>query len=139
MEERFRGRPATRRPRASGPSPDSRSDSGYASRLWLRSRGQVQVVDVDDIEWIESDLRYSWVHLRSGESRKIREPIGRVESLLDPGRFARVHRSAIVNLDCVSEVISSAREKAIVLKNGTRLPMSRTGRQRLLGSTIASR
>lgn len=134
-DERFRARLAPRRERTD----DAPLDSGHGTRLWIRARGQVQVVDIDDIDWIESDLRYCWLHLRGGERRRIRESIGHLEKRLDPRRFARVHRSAIVPVDRISEVISSAREHAIVLKNGTRIPMSRSGRRRLLGSTSAPR
>lgn len=115
----------------SGSAQPAVSESTFAQRLWIRSRGQVQVVDVGDIEWIESDLRYCWIHLTSGEKRKVREPISRVESRLDPARFVRVHRSVIVHLERVAEAISSTQAKAIVLKNGTRLPMSRSGRRRV--------
>jgi two-component system LytT family response regulator len=111
---------------ASDGSERSRERAAFGPRMWVHSRGQVQVVDVDQIEWIESDLRYSWIHLRNGERRRLREPISSIEQRLDPARFARVHRSVIVNLDSVAEAISSAKTKAIILKNGTRLPMSRS-------------
>jgi two-component system LytT family response regulator len=114
-------------------------EAPFSSRLWMRSRGHVQIIEVDDIEWIQSELRYCRVYLRSGEVRRVREPISRIERRLDPARFARVHRSVIVNLERVAQAISSAREKAVVLKSGTRLPMSRSGRHRLLGSSSDSR
>ena len=109
----------------------------FGARLWIRSRGHVQILEVDDIEWIQSELRYCRVHLRNGDVRRVREPISRIEQRLDPERFARVHRSVIVNLERVAQAISSAREKTIVLKSGTRLPMSRSGRHRLLRSSAA--
>jgi DNA-binding LytR/AlgR family response regulator len=115
------------------------TEAPFSSRLWMRSRGHVQIIEVDEIEWIQSDLRYCRVYLRSGEVRRVREPIGSIERRLDPERFARVHRSVIVNLERVAQAISSAREKAVVLKSGTRLPMSRSGRHRLLGSSDSSR
>jgi len=118
-------------------APDT--EAPFSSRLWMRSRGRVQIIEVDEIEWIQSELRYCRVYLRSGEVRRVREPISRIERRLDPVRFARVHRSVIVNLERVAQAISSAREKAVVLKSGTRLPMSRSGRHRLLGSSSDSR
>ena len=114
-------------PASSGAEPRATARTGgFGSRMWMHSRGQVHVVDVDDIEWIGSDLRYSWVHLRNGESRRVREPISRIERRLDPARFARVHRSVIVNLASVAEAVSSAKTKAVILKSGRRLPMSRS-------------
>lgn len=117
-----------------GPRADAR-ESGFGPRMWMHARGQVQVVDVNEIEWIESDLRYSWIHLRSGESRRLREPISRIEARLDPARFARVHRSVIVNLDSVVEAVSSAKTKAVILKSGARLPMSRSRKHNIFFPT----
>lgn len=106
---------------------DARS---YTKRLWIRSRGQVLILSVDDIDWIEADAKYSCVHTR-GAMHRLREPISRVEARLDPARFARVHRSAIVNLDRVVEVLSSAGSQSVVLKDGTRIPMSRSQKLRV--------
>jgi two-component system LytT family response regulator len=102
----------------------------YPQRLWIRSRGQVLVLNVDEIDWIEADAKYSIVH--QGEaSHRLREPISRIESRLDPARFSRVHRSAIVNLDHVSEVVSSGGSQFMVLDGGARIPMSRAQRPRI--------
>ena len=142
FRERLHGFPvaSTSEPARDGIAGDSEAvASGHGSRLWMRSRGQVQIVDFDDIEWIESELRYCWLHLRSGESRRYRETISRLEKRLDPARFARVHRSVIVNLDSVAEAISSATSKVVVLKNGTRLPISRSRRRCVFGSLTPPR
>ena len=102
----------------------------YPQRLWIRSRGQVLVVNVDEIDWVEADAKYSCVHTREGLHR-LREPISRIEARLDPTRFSRVHRSAIVNLDRVVEVVSSAGTQSVMLKDGTRIPMSRSHKLRV--------
>ena len=81
--------------------------------------------------WVEADAKYSCVHLRGGETHRLREPISRVEARLDPSRFARVHRSAIVNLDRVVEVLSGAGSQTVVMKDGTRVPMSRSQKLRV--------
>jgi two-component system LytT family response regulator len=102
----------------------------YPQRLWIRSRGQVLVLNVDEIEWIEADAKYSIVH-QGATSHRLREPISRIEARLDPSRFSRVHRSAIVNLDRVVEVVSSGGNQSIVLEDGSRIPMSRSQRLRV--------
>jgi two-component system LytT family response regulator len=99
-------------------------------RLWIRSRGQVRSVDVDDIDWIEADAKYSRIHTRQ-TTHRLRESIGRIEARLDPARFARVHRSAIVNLDRVVEVHSSAGSSAVILEDGVCIPMSRSRKLRV--------
>lgn len=106
----------------------------YSPRLWIRtrgqSRGQVLVVSVDDIEWIEAQARYSCAHTREGD-HPLLESISQIEARLDPSRFARVHRSAIVNLDRVVEVVSTRNTRILVLQNGTRVPLSRSRKRRL--------
>ena len=60
----------------------------------------------------------------------MRETLGALERQLDPGRFARIHRSAIVNLDRVAEVEPATHGDGIVqLRDGTRLALSRTRRE----------
>jgi DNA-binding LytR/AlgR family response regulator len=79
----------------------------FSPRIWIRtrgqSRGQFLVVSVDDIDWIEAQARYSCAHTREGD-HPLLESISQIEARLDPSRFARVHRSVIINLDRVIEV-----------------------------------
>jgi two-component system LytT family response regulator len=102
----------------------------YPQRLWIRSRGQVIVLNVDEIDWIEADAKYSIVH-QGATTHRLREPISRIEARLDPTRFSRVHRSAIVNLDRVVEVVSAGGNQFMVLGGGARVPMSRSQRLRV--------
>jgi two-component system LytT family response regulator len=102
----------------------------YPQRLWVRVRGQVLIVNVDGIEWVEADAKNSYLHTSNARHR-VHESISRIERRLDPARFARIHRSAIVNLDCVVEVSSSAGAPSVMLKDGTRIPMSRSHRLRV--------
>jgi two-component system LytT family response regulator len=62
----------------------------------------------------------------------IRDTIANMESRLDPHRFARVHRSMIVNVDRIKELLPSFHgEYTIVLRDGTRLQSSRGHSERL--------
>ena len=62
----------------------------------------------------------------------LRDSMGALEARLDPAMFFRVHRSAIVNLERIRELQPfSKREHVIVLKDGTRLPMTRARRSQL--------
>lgn len=102
----------------------------YPQRLWIRSRGQVRILDVNEIDWVEAAAKCSLVHTRDATHR-LRESIGCVEGRLDPARFARIHRSAIVNLDRV-EVLSSAGSPSVILRDGTRIAMSRSQMPRVV-------
>jgi two-component system LytT family response regulator len=98
------------------------------ARLAVRDGGRVRLVPVDDIDWIGAEDYYAELHV-GGQAHLLREPLQRLEARLDPARFVRVHRSAIVNLARVREVESSSRgDGALVLRDGTRLRLSRTRR-----------
>lgn len=97
----------------------------YPERLLLKHEGTVVVVTVNDIDWIEAADNYVKIHARTGRYMA-REPLKQIEATLDPARFARVHRSAIVNLSRVKSLdpVSSG-EAIITLTTGARLTLSR--------------
>ena len=107
-----------------------RDARNYAQRLWIRSHGQVLILNVTEIDWVEADAKYSRLHTRDATHR-LRESISRLQARLDPMRFARIHRSAIVNLDRVVGVLNSDRSPSAILRDGTRIPMSRSQRRRV--------
>ena len=97
----------------------------YPERLLLKQDGTVVVVLADDIDWIEAADNYVKVHARTGRYM-VREPLKQIETKLDPARFARAHRSAIVNLSRVKSLDPlTAGENVITLTTGTRLTLSR--------------
>lgn len=72
-------------------------------RFTIRSRDRIYFVDVDDVQWIESEGDY--VALHDGEdTHLVRKTMKELEEELDPGRFLRVHRSYIVNADYIEEL-----------------------------------
>jgi two-component system LytT family response regulator len=95
-------------------------------RFLVRTPGRAQSVSVDDVESIESADHY--VELRTAQrTHLLREPLARLEQRLDPSRFVRIHRSAIVNVARVAELRSKLHGEAIVvLASGRHLPCSRT-------------
>ncbi len=100
-----------------------------AERLVFSTGGVDLVVAPDEIAWIEADDYYAAVHAL-GRRHLVRESLTSLEARLDTTRFVRVHRSAIVNLAHVREVRSAAPgESAIVLRDGSSLPISRRRRE----------
>jgi two-component system LytT family response regulator len=90
------------------------------------------VLDVDEIDWIEADDYYAAVHTR-GRRHLIRESLSSLEMRLDPNRFVRVHRSAIISLARVREFrADSPGDAAMVLRDGTRVPVSRRRREQVV-------
>ncbi|HYC51058.1 MAG TPA: LytTR family DNA-binding domain-containing protein [Gemmatimonadaceae bacterium] len=97
----------------------------YADRLLLKQDGALSVVLVDDIDWIEAADNYVKVHARTGRYM-VRDSLKALEVKLDPARFARAHRSAIVNLTRVKSLTPlAAGEYVVTLATGTRLTLSR--------------
>jgi two-component system LytT family response regulator len=110
---------------------DPRAARTYVSRLVVRNRGQVLFLDVSDVEWIEAAGVYATIH-EGGREHLVRESLAAIEARLDPARFARIHRSAIVALDRVSELRLDERGGCrVVLRDGTLLPLSRRQRDAL--------
>jgi two-component system LytT family response regulator len=104
----------------------------YPEVFAIRAGERYQVVRVADIRWIEAEGSYVRLHLLQGD-RLMRQSIGDLEStLLDPARFVRIHRSAIVNLSCIAAVEPLSRaEYTVILDDGTEVTCSRGYRNQL--------
>jgi two-component system LytT family response regulator len=88
------------------------------------------VIPVSEIDWIGADDYYACLHT-GAKSYLLRESLASLEARLDPHRFLRVHRSAIVQLDRLREVRTTLNGGEIVLRDGARIPVSRRRRKRL--------
>jgi two-component system, LytTR family, response regulator len=100
---------------------------GLPKRLLVPNGTKDSFVAVDEIDWIEAADYYACLHV-GPKSFMLRETIKQLATMLDPRRFVRIHRSVIVNVERVSEVL---REGSVVLKTGQRLKMSKEGWQNL--------
>jgi two-component system LytT family response regulator len=100
-------------------------------RLAVKENGRVLFVRVTEIDWIEACDYYVRLHV-GGAAHELRQPLKDIATRLDPRRFVRIHRSAIVNLDRVQELQPHFHGNyLVVLKNGTSLPLSRARREEL--------
>jgi two-component system LytT family response regulator len=100
-------------------------------RLAIRETGRTYFIPVGAIDWIEGADYYVKLHV-AGRVHLLREPLRSLAQRLDSSRFARVHRSAIVNLARVREIRVAAKgDHAIVLADATRLRLTRTRRRDL--------
>ena len=104
----------------------------YPKRFLVHNGTKDVFVNVNDIEWIEAADYYSCLHVGT-KSFMLRETIKQLAHTLDPNRFVRVHRSIIVNVDQVREIVRDGQsEGSMVLMNGQLLKMSKSGWQSLL-------
>ncbi len=111
--------------------------SEYVKRLVVPNGAKDSFVAVNDIEWIEADSYYARLHV-GPKTFMLRETIKQLANTLDPKKFVRVHRSAIVNIDHVREILREGQNEGwVVLSNGQRLKMSKPGWQNLLDASRA--
>lgn len=107
-------------------------------RIAIRLSDRTIVVRVDELDWLEA--RDNYVRLHAGSRRYLaRGKISAFEQRLDPHRFFRVHRGALVNLDRIVELRAAARGEVVVLRTGLELPVGATRREELhrrLGQAI---
>jgi two-component system LytT family response regulator len=88
-----------------GPLLESLATQGrYLTRLAVRDRDRICVLDVDEVDWIDVEDEQVMVHI-GDRAYLIRRTLTELEARLDPAHFFRAHRSAIVNLSRVKEVI----------------------------------
>jgi len=114
------------------PEPEAEAEGGsYLTRLAIRSSGRVVFLKTEEIDWIGAADYYVELHA-GGKAHLLREPMARLEEKLDPKRFLRIHRSAIINVDRVREVRTSPLgERFVLLTDGTKLKLSRSRRDKL--------
>jgi two-component system LytT family response regulator len=97
----------------------------YLERIAVEMRGQVRVVPVSDIDYITASGQYAELHVGE-KTHVIRERMQTLEERLDPAKFFRIHRSAIVRLDRIDTLLRDAGgDYAVRLKGGAQLSVSR--------------
>lgn len=110
----------------------------YLARIAVRSAARTIFVDVASIDWMDAADNYVRLHVR-GREYLARDTLASLEAQLDPDRFARIHRSAIVQVDRVVETRPVSHGDAeIRLRDGTRLAVSRTWREALQAALAVS-
>jgi two-component system LytT family response regulator len=100
-------------------------------RLVIKGTGQVTIIRISDIDWIEAADYYACLHVRT-KAHLLRRRMSDLERELDPTVFCRVHRSSIVNLNRVRGLeVNEDGEYEVALDTGTRLRLSRRYRKQL--------
>jgi two-component system LytT family response regulator len=105
-----------------------RERTSWAKRFLVRTHDRTLVVEADAVDWVEAADYYVSLHVGE-KTHLMRETMAELEQRLDPRRFFRVHRSAIVNLERVREIHPLFRgDCELVLSSGARVRLSRTRR-----------
>jgi len=104
------------------PAADRRPD-----RITVKADGRVVFLKPDELVWVEAADNYVVIHLASGERLVVRETLSSLEERIGTASFARVNRSAIVNLHQVREFQPTLHgDYSVVLRDGTKVPLSRS-------------
>ncbi|MEJ0037552.1 MAG: LytTR family DNA-binding domain-containing protein [Gammaproteobacteria bacterium] len=112
-------------PAATGAAPTMGGKPEYLERIAVETRGQVRVVPVGDIEYITASGPYAELHA-NGRAHVIRERMQMLEERLDPAKFFRIHRSAIVRLDQIETLLRDpGGDYGVKLRSGVQLSVSR--------------
>jgi two-component system LytT family response regulator len=137
-QERFR-QVLERVKRAAGHH-DRQPLSGLATSLRARplqrvvvrgDHGAIQVVPVSRLDYVEA-ADDAILITTSGVKLRKQQPIGELAAQLDPDRFVRIHRAYVVNIERIEKIELYAKDSRVaILRDGTRLPVSRSGYQRL--------
>lgn len=115
-----------------GGSPALEDAQGMIRRFVVRERNRFLIIAVDEVDWIESAGNYASLHAR-GRRFLIRETMNDLARRLDPAKFARIHRQAIVHLDRIGEVRADEQGGyEAVMQTGDVLPVGRHYREALL-------
>ena len=117
-----------------GPAPDvlgasldqaARRAPGRLERILVRDRGQIFPLSVQEIAYLKADSKYTAIAAR-GRTFLVRIGISELEARLDPARFMRVHRSALVNLDFVESMKADEQSQLLIrMCDGVELTASR--------------
>jgi two-component system LytT family response regulator len=100
-------------------------------RVVIRDGPSVHVVAADRIDYVEAQDDYVAIH-SGGRSLLKEQTLTDLERLLDARRFVRIHRSYLLNIERLGKVELYAKDSRIaILHDGTKLPVSRSGYQRL--------
>jgi two-component system LytT family response regulator len=104
---------------------------GKLERILIRDRGQVHIVPVEKVDYIEAQDDY--ISVRSdGKSFLKTQSLLDLEAQLDPGKFVRVHRSYIVNIALLQRIERSTKDSHVaVMRDGKQIPISRAGYERI--------
>ena len=131
--ERARGRLQSREAAADVEAlvAEARPRQGPVERVLIRDGSQVHVLPIDKIDYVEAQDDY--VCFKSEGKQYLKDQtMGALEATLEPTRFVRIHRSYLLNIERIARVELYAKDSRVaILRDGTRLPVSRAGYARL--------
>ena len=100
-------------------------------RVLIRQDARVHVIPVQQLDFIEAQDDYL-SFASGGKKLRKQQTLTDIEGQLDPTRFVRIHRSFLLNVERLARIEPYAKDSWLaILQDGTKLPLSRSGYQRL--------
>lgn len=129
--QKFLDRPEERKTAARSAAEDSRSSAQPRDRVVIKDGAKIRIIPVDEVVRLEADDDYVKVYSHQGNFMK-KQTLKNFEDGLSADRFVRVHRSHLVNIMHIERIDPYEKNAHIaLLKNGERIPVSRSGYQRV--------
>jgi two-component system LytT family response regulator len=129
--ERMEDKSARTQPTAGALAAAARPPGRMMERIVIRNEGQVQVLPLDTIDYIQAQDDYLCFVVGKNKHRK-QQTMSELEAQLDANRFVRVHRSFLLNIDRLAKLELYSKDSWLaVLKDGQQLPVSRAGYARI--------
>ncbi len=123
--------PAPPRTSATALAAAARPPGQYLERVLVKDGTNVHVIPVERVDWIEAQDDYVGIHAE-GRTHLKSQTLGDLEVAMDPGRFVRVHRSYLLNVDRLARLELYAKDSRVaILKDGSQMPVSRAGYTKL--------
>lgn len=105
----------------------------YPEKLAIKDTGRTTLIPVKDITWVEAAGDYMCIHSNHPKQVNVlRSTMKELESKLNPANFQRVHRSTIVNIDCIQKICTHINgEYFLILDDESKIKMSRSYRSKI--------
>ena len=131
LDQLARGQPETMHEQLSALLNELRPAAPPSDRLAVKGDGRVVFVKMADIDWVEAADNYVSLHVGK-DTHLLRETMTNLEQRLPREKFIRISRSTIVNMERIKELQPLFHgEYAVMLRDGTRLTLSRSHRDKL--------
>lgn len=102
-----------------------------SNRLVVRVKNEIKIIPIHEVTYFEAEDDYISIHTPGGKYLK-KMTMKSLEDAMDPGKFARVHRSFMVNLNQITQIEPFERDSYILkMRDGNQVPVSKTGYSRL--------
>jgi len=109
-----------------------KTEPRHLERLMIKSSGRVFFLRTEEIDWIEAEGNYLRLHV-GRDAHLLRETMNRLAAKLDNGKFLRIHRSTLVNIERIKELQPLfSGDYVVILRDGKQLTLSRSYRDKLL-------